>query len=196
MRPTPRRRLPVRAPSPRSVGVSLVELLVGVCIAGLLAASTTTLLADNLREHRTLLLESRLTQGLRHAADAMARDWRDARDDAVQPVLSADGQPESYRLRAGVLEQRTQANRWRALTDPATVEVTEFKVNASIQDLALPGPCATPCPGGAAECAAHQAVRSLALVLSGHLVGDASLTRSVHSQVRLRNDALHLDCAG
>ena len=39
------------------------------------------------------------------------------------------------------------------------------------------------------------AERSLALVLSGHSATDASVTRSLRSSVRLRNDSVVGDCA-
>jgi len=57
-------------------GLSMVELLVGVAIGLFIAASAATLLASNLRENRNLLIESRLMQDLRTAADVVTRDLR------------------------------------------------------------------------------------------------------------------------
>lgn len=59
-------------------GLSLIELMVGIAIALFIAASGATLLAGNLRENRSLLLEARLMQDLRTAADVVARDLRRA----------------------------------------------------------------------------------------------------------------------
>jgi type IV pilus assembly protein PilW len=59
-------------------GLSLVELLIGVAIGLVIAAATATFLAGNLRDNRSLLLESRLMQDLRTAADVVARDLRRA----------------------------------------------------------------------------------------------------------------------
>ena len=59
-------------------GLSIVELLVGTAIALFIAATGTTLLAGHLRESRSLLLEARLMQDLRTAADVVTRDLRRA----------------------------------------------------------------------------------------------------------------------
>lgn len=67
----------MRAPI-RSRGMSMVELLVGTAVGLFVAAAGTTLVTDNLRENRRLLLEARLTQDLRTAADLVSRDLRRA----------------------------------------------------------------------------------------------------------------------
>lgn len=59
-------------------GLTLVELLVGVAIALLIAAAAATLFVAQLRESRSLVLEARLMQDLRTAADLIARDLRRA----------------------------------------------------------------------------------------------------------------------
>jgi prepilin peptidase dependent protein B len=77
-------------------GVSVVELLVGIAIGLLIVAAGTALLVANLRETRHVLLEARLMQDLRSAADLVARDlrraghWADA-DDGIW--LSNEGPP-------------------------------------------------------------------------------------------------------
>ncbi len=62
----------------RQRGVSIVELLVGLAIGLFIVATGLTLLTGNLRENRGLLLEARLMQDLRSAADLVARDLRRA----------------------------------------------------------------------------------------------------------------------
>jgi type IV pilus assembly protein PilW len=59
-------------------GLSIVELMVGVAIALLIAAAASTLLVGHLRDSRQLLLEARLMQDLRTAADLVTRDLRRA----------------------------------------------------------------------------------------------------------------------
>jgi type IV pilus assembly protein PilW len=59
-------------------GLSMVELLVSAAIGLLVVAAGTTLLVGNLRENRSLLLEARLMQDLRTAADLISRDLRRA----------------------------------------------------------------------------------------------------------------------
>jgi prepilin peptidase dependent protein B len=69
----------VRAQRPRPIqGISLVELLVGLAVGLFIAAAGVTLMAGNLRENRSLMLESRLMQDLRTAADIITRDLRRA----------------------------------------------------------------------------------------------------------------------
>ena len=59
-------------------GVTIVELMLGVAIGLMIAAGGVTFLSHNLREHRSLLLESRLMQDLRTVADIVTRDVRRA----------------------------------------------------------------------------------------------------------------------
>lgn len=59
-------------------GLSIVELLIGLALGLLMVAATATFLANNVRESRALLLESRLMQDLRTAADVITRDLRRA----------------------------------------------------------------------------------------------------------------------
>jgi len=65
-------------------GFSLVELLVGVAVGLLLLGGATRLFADHLVDSRRLLVEARLQQDLRAAAELIVRDlrraayWRDA----------------------------------------------------------------------------------------------------------------------
>lgn len=62
----------------RQRGLSLVELMVGLAIGLFIVATATTLLLQRIREHRALLVESRLMQDLRTASDLVTRDLRRA----------------------------------------------------------------------------------------------------------------------
>lgn len=62
--------------STRAAGLTLVELMVSLAIGLFLVAVGITLLVAQLRENRGLLIEARLQQDLRTAADLMARDLR------------------------------------------------------------------------------------------------------------------------
>ena len=76
-------------------GITLVELLVGIGTGLLIVAGAMTFLTGNLREHRSLLLESRLMQDLRTAADVITRDvrrsgyWGASADGVWSPGASA-----------------------------------------------------------------------------------------------------------
>ncbi len=62
----------------RQRGLSLVELLVGVAVGLFIVGGATKMLVDNLDSNRRALLETRVSQDLRAAADLIARDLRRA----------------------------------------------------------------------------------------------------------------------
>ncbi len=57
-------------------GVTLVELLVGSAVALVVVATTSTTVVASLQGDRAMLIESRLMQDLRTAADVVSRDVR------------------------------------------------------------------------------------------------------------------------
>jgi prepilin peptidase dependent protein B len=59
-------------------GMSMIDLLMSVTIALFIVLAGTTLLAANVREDRSLLVEARLMQDLRTATDVVTRDLRRA----------------------------------------------------------------------------------------------------------------------
>lgn len=70
---------PVKRPRrPRQRGLSLVELMIGMALGLFIVAVATALLVNRLREHRALLVESRLMQDLRSTAALVGRDLRRA----------------------------------------------------------------------------------------------------------------------
>ena len=219
-------------------GLSIVELLVGVVIALFIAAAGTTLLANHLRENRALLLEARLMQDLRTAADLVSRDlrragywgaavdgvWSDGASSvaanpyaALSPAAAASdatsfgysrdatenhtvdsNEQFGFRLRNGAIEIQLGAGNWQALTDAGTLTITQFTVTPTVQSVSLEAFCAVPCPPASAvtaACGPQQQVRSLALAITGRLVTDASVKRSLRSSVRLRNDLVVGACA-
>ena len=177
-------------------------MLVGLCVALLVTASAASLLSGNLRDQRDLVLESRLSDALRLTSERAVRELRravDARAAAAEsgaPAASTGADPaDALRLRAGVVEARTPDGRWQALSDAAALTVTQLTLTPKVQDIALADLCATPCPQDASGCPPHQEVRSLGLALTGQLSGEPTLTRSLSTYVRLRNDAVLGHCA-
>jgi prepilin peptidase dependent protein B len=75
----------------RQRGLSLVEMLVGVAVGLFLIAGATTLFVANLGSSRKMLVEARLNQDLRAAADLISRDLRRAGywSNAIMGTLSA-----------------------------------------------------------------------------------------------------------
>lgn len=60
------------------LGFSIIELMVGITLALLIAAAATLLLGSSVNENRRLLIEARLTQDLRNASDLVTRQTRRA----------------------------------------------------------------------------------------------------------------------
>jgi prepilin peptidase dependent protein B len=121
--------------------------------------------------------------------------FRYSRDASENNVVDSNEQF-GFRLRNGAIEMQLGAGNWQALTNALTLTVTAFSVTPTVQDIDLQGYCPRPCPAGSATCPPRQQVRSLAVLITGRLVGDAGVTRSVRSDVRLRNDPVVGACAG
>jgi len=206
-------------------GLSMIELMIGMAIALFIAAAGGTLLAGHLRENRALLLEARLTQDLRTAADVITRDLRRAgywghagtgtnpytaiapavgSSDTVSLRYSMDASENDavdsneqfgFRLRGGAIELQLGAGNWQTLTDAGTLTVTTFTVTPEVQDLSLASFCPSACAAGSSTCPLHQQVRSLAVAITAKLVSDARVERSVRSNVRVRSDAVVGACS-
>lgn len=227
----------MRPPLHRSTspGFSLVELMIGLALGLFVVAVATALLASQLRENRALMLEARLMQDLRTAADLMTRDLRragfwgqasggvwtaasalgpSANPYAVPPAAAASDAVDlrysrdavengtvdaneqfGYRLRAGTLELQLGLGNWQALTDPASLTVTDVRIVPTNQEVSLDSSCALACVAGDALCPPRLQVRSFAVRLTGRSPLDPRVVRSLHSEVRLRNDVLTGHCA-
>jgi len=96
-----------------------------------------------------------------------------------------------FRLRNGALDMQLGASGWQAVTDTTVLTVTAFSITPSVQGVSLAGYCAQACAGSACP---QQQVRSLAVLLTGRAVADSGVSRSTHSEVRLRNDTLTSSC--
>ena len=215
-------------------GLSLIELMIGLGVGLFVTAIGGTLLASHVRENRSLLLEARLMQDLRTAADVITRDLRragywagassgvwsagaagiipnpyaavtpdSAASNAVSFRYSRDATENNvvdsneqfgFRLRNGAIEMLLGGSGWQALTDAGTLTVTTFGVTPLVERIDLQATCSKPCPTGSTSCPPRQEVRSLALLISGRSASDAGVTRSVRSQVRLRNDSITGAC--
>ena len=221
-------------PSRAQRGLSLVELMIGLGVGLFITAIGGTLLASHVRENRSLLLEARLMQDLRSAADVITRDLRragywagatsgvwsagatgiipnpyaavtpnSAASDAVSFRYSRDttennvvdsNEQFGFRLRNGAIEMLLGGSGWQALTDAGTLTVSVFSVTPSVERIDLQGSCSKACPTGSTSCPPQQEVRNLVLLISGRSATDAGVTRSVRSQVRLRNDSFTGAC--
>ena len=107
-----------------------------------------------------------------------------------------DSERYGFRLRAGAVEIQLGAGNWQALNDPATLVVTTFRVEPSVDEVSLASFCAAPCAAGSVVCPPRQQVRSFAVSLVGRGANDAAVVRSLHTRVRARNDAVVGRCEG
>ncbi len=89
---------------------------------------------------------------------------------------------------AGTVEMRIGEDNWQTLTDASVMNVTRFDIVYTSR--AVPLPCGTQCPTGPLGCPLDLLVRDASIVLSAQARHDASVKRSVRSDVRLRNDVL------
>jgi len=203
-------------------GLTMIELMIGVAIGLFIVAGGSTLLVGQLRENRALLLEARLAQDLRSAADVVTRDLRRAgywghagtganpyaatapsaaASDAIGLRYSMDttendnvdsNEQFSFRLRGGTIELQLGAGNWQALTDASTLTVTAFSVTPEVQDVSLASFCRAACAAGACP---HQQVRNLSVLITATLVSDARVTRTLRSNARVRSDAVIGNCS-
>ena len=129
------------------------------------------------------------------AAASDAVSFRYSRD-AIENNLVDSNEQFGFRLRNRVIEMLLGAGNWQALTDAGTLDITEFSITPGVQQIDLRAYCTQPCPVGSMTCPPRQQVRNLAVVVTGRSNTDASVTRSLHSNVRLRNDAVSGACPG
>jgi prepilin peptidase dependent protein B len=97
-----------------------------------------------------------------------------------------------FRLTNGVIEMLAGGGGWQALTDATTLRITGFQVVVNTQEVLLA--CFQSCAVGAVNCPPRQALREVAVLISGSAANDASIQRSVRSNVRLRNDVISGAC--
>jgi type IV pilus assembly protein PilW len=114
------------------------------------------------------------------ASSASEVDFSYLRDSGMQG-------PYGFRLSGGAIYTLLALSGWQQLTDPSVLTVTGFTVtetDSSLQKL----PCAKPCAGGTTSCWPTVIVRQIAIAITASSVTDPSITRSLRTAVRLRND--------
>jgi type IV pilus assembly protein PilW len=122
------------------------------------------------------------------AAASDAASFRYSRDAVENHVVDAN-EEFGLRLRNGAIELLLGAGHWQSLTDAGTLTITGFAITPTTQEISLAEHCASPCPTGSTTCPRQQ-VRSLAVVVTARSAVDASVVRSLRSEVRVRNDVL------
>ncbi len=174
----------------RQLGLTLVELLVGMAIGLLLTAIALVAMTQHLRQNHRLLVEARLTQDLQALVDLVSRDLRRASTlevDGQQVRFRHAGSAEelAFRLQDGVVAMKIGAGSWQAMTDAQTLRVSSLRFTPQVQEIALDGACRLPCVG--ADCP-RQHRRGVELQLTAHAVHDPAWTRSTTRHITLRHD--------
>lgn len=80
---------------------------------------------------------------------------------------------------------------WQPVTDPETVEITDFEINVHTQEIDLKGFCDRDCVG--ANCPKQQ-VRSVEFLLRGQARHDKNVVRTLSGTERMRADAVTGAC--
>lgn len=222
-------------------GLSIVEFMVGAAIGLFVVGGAIKVFVDLFTNNRRQLVEVRLNQDLRAAADIIARDlrrsgyWERAElgvsqtpvpnpfADTAVTTLAVNEVGYSYdRDRSGARDATAEqvgfrldgnlirmlvGGMWQPLTDPATVQVTNFAVqnNASAEQVvsrAAYCPCVSSSGPSRCDPAVVDAlpnrplmvIRYADILIEGRATSDNAMTRQVRESVRLRNDEVRGTC--
>ena len=145
----------------RSLGLSMIELLVGTAIGLIVAAAAAAVVLANVRENRQLQVEARLMQELRSTAGMVARDLRRAgywsasasgvRGDAASaPLLNPHRALSPQGAASDAVRSASRAKpatTWRSTTTSssdfacATARSKSSSARPTGRPSAMPGPC-------------------------------------------------------
>lgn len=99
--------------------------------------------------------------------------------------------PFGFKLESGVLKSYIGTG-WQELTDAQVMNVTSFVVTPTAP-LEYIVPCPRNCADGTTNCWPRLQVRGYTVEIGAQARADASIARSIRSEVRLRNDSVALD---
>jgi prepilin peptidase dependent protein B len=95
-----------------------------------------------------------------------------------------------YKLEDGVLYATIANSTAQPLTDPNTITVTDFVITPSSQFIDASGFCNRTCTSNCPRLV----IREFELLIKGNVPGDATIFRSLRSNVRVRNDFYEGSC--
>lgn len=109
-----------------------------------------------------------------------------------------------FRLSGGVIEMKTDASPWRAVTDPDILTVTRLQITDTPTQLAMGDMCTSGCntspptPPGAPTAACPNppalTLHRFDILIEGNAASDANLKRTLRESVRLRNNQYSGQC--
>jgi type II secretory pathway component PulJ len=121
---------------------------------------------------------------------------------SYQRSVGAQG-PFGFKLEGGVIKTLLAVGGWQDLTDANTVVITAFSLTPQDREILPPLTCPKTCPapvgpvpaGKTSEnyCWPTLTVREFALSITGQAANDSSVTRTIRSTVRLRNDQVQFN---
>jgi prepilin peptidase dependent protein B len=215
-------------------GMSLIEMMVGITLGLFLIGGAVTMFVTNLASSRVLLLEARINQDLRAAADLITRDlrrsgyWGNAisgtivgstataatsnpytsiactncsgtntgqitynyTKDATEDNSLGGNEQFGFRLDSGALQMQTSSGTWQTMTDSNIVTITALTITESSTGISVAGACtSTPTTN-----IPTVYVRRYDISITGQAVSDSSITRTLQTSVRVRNDSITGAC--
>ena len=228
-----------------SLGMSIVELLIGVAIGLFILAGASAMLVSNVTNSRRLLIEARINQDLRATMDLVTRDLRRGgywgnslagtlatgstsitqvnpysavkstgttqidyaytRDTTENDALDTGTEQFGFRLYTTTNAiQMYIGGTWQTLTntDILSIPTSGFTITPTETTIDIRAACAKTCtdtvlspsvPTASQNCPRVQ-VRTYNIVLAGTSKTDSAVSRTLRSQVRVRNEAMAGSC--
>ena len=221
-----------------SLGMSIVELLIGVAIGLFILAGASAMFVSNVTNSRRLLIEARINQDLRATMDLVTRDLRRGgywgnslagtqatgstsvtqmnpystvtstgttqidyaytRDSTENDALDAGVEQFGFRLDTTVNAiQMNVGGNWQTLTntDILSIPTSGFTITPTETTIDIRGACAKTCTDTLlAPSCPRVRVRTYNIVLTGTSKKDSAVSRTLRSQVRVRNEAMTGSC--
>jgi prepilin peptidase dependent protein B len=204
-------------------GSSLVELLVGITLGVFLAGGALSMLTSNLKGSQQLLLAARINQDLRAMADLVSRDlkragyWGNAisgmnlstgssavtsnpynsvttaantiiyaysKDTTDNNIVDSNEQF-GFKLSGGAVQMQTSSGIWQSVNDTSIITITETRTAVDASGF---------CTSAITTNTPTLYIRAYDVSLTGQAVSDSSITRTLATKVRLRNDQLTGAC--
>jgi type IV pilus assembly protein PilW len=99
-----------------------------------------------------------------------------------------------FRLAGDIIQmQLGSGGVWQPVTDANLIKITTFDLALNTEVIDLLPYCQNPCPSGT-SCTPTQTVRSITVTLKGTAAHDPSVSRTLRTTVRLRNDIMTGAC--
>lgn len=189
----------------RQFGLSLIELMVGIAVGLVVLASMTVLLVNNVKASKEAVQSARLNQQLRAALDLIASDVRRANYGSTantitlssnQLVTKYSNHTRTVTLSDGAILYTDDVDGIsEKLTDPSLITVTSLQfcfVNTK-ETAAADDSCSTTLPSADSVAVTGTSktikVQGIRISVTGRLVADSAISKSLTTTVRVRNDA-------